>query len=88
MAYTVTTDEALEGLWGLGVPTGFITDLVTGVTSASFKSATGRVSRVALDVPLCDGCDEALTEGACRDCDHDAFALAPVYRLSETRIAA
>lgn len=71
--YTVSDPEEL--FFEIG---GIITDALTGISYAVSKN--GGV-KVALGVPLCVACDEMVQLCECH-------SLAPVVRLSATRIAA
>ena len=69
MPYTITSIEDLY--WQ---PRGIITDALSGISYA----VDGK-RKVALNVPLCDCCDQPVELCAC---------LAPVTKISKTRIAA
>lgn len=81
MSYIITSEAAHEGLPYLGRPVGYITCALTGATVATFRDTLGGIVKIHLDTPLCDQCDQPVSDDECA-------CLAPVVRVSDTRIAA
>lgn len=74
MSYIITDPNEI------GEPIGFITDALTGITTAHYRGGRS----CAIGVPLCDGCDRPLTNGYCVHCDRPAHTT---YRLGLVRQA-
>jgi hypothetical protein len=78
MTYTMTRDDMFVE---------FFID-VGGVTYAIGESKLGFPVRVALDVPLCSGCDQPVIDGLCEDCRTIHVDLVDVEHLGPGAIAA
>lgn len=47
-----------------GWPSGYVTDALSGRTTALYHVG-GKLHRVPLDTPLCEGCDHPIEDGPC-----------------------
>lgn len=65
-SYTLTDDE-LDTVFPNGCM--IVRDALTGICTAVGRNRFGASVRLAINVPLCSGCDAVMHDGVCRDCD-------------------